>query len=389
VILLIIRLLHEGHNPLQVFIRNNPFFKPLLIFLVGAFLSLINSSDLGAAATAMGKYIFLFGFWLPAGIYLLNTPQRVKFMLIVLIAATLIPLIPAICDYYFQTRMTVIIDRILSMNLEHNIPHLGRFGSVMGHPNNLGNILIVIFPFSFWLIYFGRTLSIKLSGILFLCLLLVGSLVTASRSSVGAMIIQTIFFITFVPQLKLNQKIAYAFFLFVFISIVLLVVVKARPVILFDRFVEMSSYEFGEYEPDLERIEYISEAWHAILAHPLSGTGVENTVPNLEVFGVHNTILRLWVGIGALGLIFICWIYLLAFHTAFINIFLAVKYKIYDFAPIAFLYLVSFIGWFLVDMVQPQFHNRFKFITLIMLFSHSGIINFGKRTTSSLKREIL
>lgn len=373
VVLLLIRLLHEGKSPIQVFVRDNPFFKPLIVFLFGATLSLINSSNLIAAATVIGKYIFLFGIWLPVGIYLLNTPRRIKWMLIMLIAAALVPLIGTIGDYYFQTRMTVAIDRLLAMNLENTIPQDGRFGSVMGHPNNFGFMLVVVFPVSLWMVFLIRRLHARICGLFFLCLLLTGSLVTASRSMALALSLQALFFMVFMPYHAFKQKAVYFLFLMLLAGGVLALAVKARPVIIVDRFMEMAAHELGEYEPDIDRIEFMIEAWRAICAHPIAGLGVENTAASLEVIGVHNTILRLWAGNGVWGLVFICWIYLLAFHRALTNLKKTIKTKS-EFAFISFLLLVSLIGWFSVDMVQPQFYDRFKFVTLILLFSLSGVI---------------
>jgi hypothetical protein len=373
VLLLIIRLLHEGQSLTKVFIYDNPFFKPLLVFIFGAILSLINSSDLTAAATVMGKYIFLFGIWLPAGIYLLNTPKRIKWMLIVLIVAALVPLIPAIGDYYFQTQMTIVIDQMLDLNLEHASPHDGRFGSVMGHPNNFGFMVVVIFPVSLWLVFFAQSSLEKICGLLFLCLLIIGSLTTASRSTALALSIQIFFFVAFIPQHSFIKRVSKFLVLLILIGGISTVTIISKPVIIVDRFIQMASHEIGDYEPDLGRIDFMVEAWRAIVAHPVAGLGVENTASSSGVIGVHNTILRLWAGIGVWGLIFISWIYFRTFHEALANLKKAIKVKS-RYAPIYFLLLTSAVGWFFVDMVQPQFYDRFKIVTLILLFSLSGMI---------------
>jgi len=374
VILLIIRMLHEGCSPLRLFVRDNPFFKPLLIFLLGAILSLINSSDTGAALTVMGKYIFLFGLWLPAGIYLIDSPGRIKGMMIVMIAAAMVPLIPAICDYYFQTTITATVDRLLSMNLAFPEPHGGRFGSVMGHPNNFGFMLVVVFPIFLWSVFFAKAWLTKIQGLLLLCLLAAGSLVTASRSMALAMTIQFTFFMSFMPQRKLKQKTAYFVVVLLLIAGTSVLAIKARPVILVDRFVEMASHEPGEYEPDSGRIDQMIEAWRAISNHPVIGIGVESTAADLERLPVHNTILRLWAGIGICGLVFICWVYAIAFLEALTNFRKAKRMKSYQFTRLSFVVLVALIGWFFVDMVQPQFYDRFKFVILILLFSLSKVI---------------
>jgi hypothetical protein len=384
VLLLVIRLLHEGQSLISVFVRRNPFFKPLLVFLFGATLSLINSDDLMVASIVMGKYIFLFGIWLPAGITLLDTPRRIKWMLVVLVAAALVPLIPAIGDYYFQTRITVVIDRLLSLNLEHTAPHGGRFGSVMGHPNNFGFMLVVVFPVSLWLLFFVRTLYIKIFGLLFICLLLTGGLITASRSMAVAVSVQALFFIAFMPQHSIKQKTSYLIFLLMLAGTVLAIAAKAQPLIILDRFLETTAYELGGYEPDSSRIDFMVKAWRAIVSHPIAGLGVENASANLGKLGVLNTILRLWAGIGVFGLVFISWIYILALHTAIINLKKTENQKTQKFGPIAFLVLVALIGWFLVDMVQPQFYDRFKFVSLIILFSLSRVIE----TNTSLSTEM-
>jgi hypothetical protein len=245
VLLLVIRLLHEGQSLISVFVRRNPFFKPLLVFLFGATLSLINSDDLMVASIVMGKYIFLFGIWLPAGITLLDTPRRIKWMLVVLVAAALVPLIPAIGDYYFQTRITVVIDRLLSLNLEHTAPHGGRFGSVMGHPNNFGFHVGGSFPGLSLAAFFVRTLYIKIFGLLFICLLLTGGLITASRSMAVAVSVQALFFIAFMPQHSIKQKTSYLIFLLMLAGTVLAIAAKAQPLIILDRFLETTAYELG------------------------------------------------------------------------------------------------------------------------------------------------
>jgi len=385
VILLIIRMLHEGGSPLKLFVRDNPFFKPLLIFLLGAILSLINSGDTNAALTVMGKYVFLFGFWLPAGIYLLDSPGRVKGMMVVMIAAAMVPLIPAICDYYFQTTITVTIDRLLSMNLAFPEPHGGRFGSVMGHPNNFGFMLVVVFPIFLWSIFFAKVWFTKIQGLLFLCLLVAGSLVTASRSMALAMTIQFIFFMSLMPQRRLKEKIAYFLVVLLLTTGTLILAIKERPVILVDRFMEMASHEIGEYEPDSGRIDQMIEAWRAISNHPIIGIGVESTSADLERLPVHNTILRLWAGIGICGLVFICWVYAIAFIEALTNFRKASRLKTNQPAPLAFVVLVALMGWLFVDMVQPQFYDRFKFVILILLFSLSRSIEAAGAASPSTR----
>ena len=375
VVLLVIRMLHQGQSLVQVFVHNNPFFKPLLVFLFGATLSLINSSDLSAAATVIGKYIFLFGIWIPTGIHLLDTPRKIKWMLVVLVGAALVPLIPAISDYYFQTGMTATIDRLLSLNLEYTTPHAGRFGSIMGHPNNFGFMLVVAFPISLWLIYFGKTLRVKFFGILFVGLIVLGGLATASRATAIAIAVESVIFMVFVPRCGIKRKSVSFFVLFAIMGSVLFVAIKTKPIIVADRFMEMAAQELGEYEPDSGRIDLMVEAWQAFRTHPISGMGAEITATSLDIIGVHNTILRLGAGIGILGLIFISWFYLLSFHAAFRNLSWGERTDNLSYMSISFFILVGLIGWFLVDMVQPQFYDRFKFINLILLFALPGAIS--------------
>ena len=368
ILLLTIKLLHAGENPLLLFTRDNPFFKPLLIFLLGATLSLMNSADLTTALIVIGKYFFLFGVWLPSGIRLLNTPQRVHTMLFVLIAAALVPLIPGISDYYFHTRMTVFINRVLDMNMDHSIPLEGRFGSVMGHPNNFGFLLVVVYPVALWLIFFHQNVRCKWIGVVFYAALLFGCMVTASRSAIIAMAVQSVCFLAFMPHYQQRMKIAAFALLLICSGTVFLITIKTQPVVILDRFIEMSGYNIGEYEPDLERIDYIKKALGDIRDHPLTGTGAEDAAVGPAI-GVHNTIFRLWASIGLGGLIFTCWIYAQALITGFLLVRKKMKAGERESASIAFLLLISIGGWILVDMVQPQFYDRFKFIMLILLFS--------------------
>ena len=367
--------MHDGQNPIHVFVHDNPFFKPLIVFLCGAILSLINSRDLAAATTIIGKYVFLFGFWLPAGIHVLDSLRRFHWMLIVLVAAALVPLIPGISDFFFDSKMTVVIDRFLEMNLIFTTPQGGRFGSTMGHPNAFGLMLVVVFPISLWLICFTQTKRAKFFGFLFLCMLLTGSVVTASRSAAVALFIQALVFIAFLPRRTIKLRSAYFLSLIVLTTAVLTIAIKAKPVIVVDRFVEMASYELGEYIPDSERIDFMIEAWEAICTHPIAGIGVDHTGGNEESIAVHNTILRLWAGIGIWGLFFSCWIYFIAFTKAFMNIKKALQLDSTYFSSISLLLLVSLIGWFFMDMVQPMYYNRIKFVTLILLLSLSKLIN--------------
>lgn len=368
-VLLVLRLLYEGQSLMQVFVFDNPFFKPLLMFIFGASLSLINSSDVHVAVISTIKYIFFLGIWLPTGIYLLNTRLRIKWMLAILVAAAMLPIIPAIGDFYFNTRMTISIDRLLSMNLVQTIPEGGRFGSVMGHPNNFGYMIVVVYPISLWMIFFYGKIRAKSFGLLFLCLLLTSNLITASRSTAIAMAIQTFSFIAFMPQRTIKQKASFFIFIIMLFGGVITVAVKAKPVIIVDRFVEMATYELGEYEPDTERIDFMLEAWQAIRKHPIAGIGVDHTSWSEKSILVHNTILRLWAAIGICGLFFSSWIYYLGLHTAIMNLKNTINVKSQNYGPISLILFVSFIGWFFVDMVQPQLHDRFKFIIMILIFA--------------------
>lgn len=373
VFILVIRLLHEGKSLVRVFIFDNPFFKPLLVFIFGAILSLINTSDIIIAAAVVCKYIFLLGIWLPVGIYLINTSRCIKLMLIMLVIAAFLPLIPAICDYYFDTNITVSIDRLLEMNLEQTAPHNGRFGSIMGNPNSFGFMIVVVFPISLWLLFCRTTWCSKIFGLTFIFLLLLGSFAAASRSAVLAIFIQTLAFMVFMPNRTIKQKVAYLTFSITLFIGIIAIAVRAKPVIIADRFLEMATHELGEYEPDIERIDYMIEALQSIRAHPFAGIGVENAGWGVKAIGVHNTILRLWSSIGILGLIFAWWFYLLGFLTAFRTMKSAINAKSRFNASISFLMVVTLIGWFLVDMLQPQFYDRFKLVSLILVFSSSNV----------------
>ena len=366
--LLVIRLMRCGVNPIQMLIKNNPFFFMLLIFLWGSILSLINSSNIFAALIIITNYVFLLGVWIPTGIYLFDDLKKIKLLIHIVLIASIIPMVPAISDYFFKTSITIAIDSLLNLNLPSTIPHAGRFGSIVGHPNEFGLMLVVAFPISLWKAYSCRHFLSRGIGLIICIAIWVCSLITGSRSTMAAIFIQVLVFSIMNRGTSLPKKIIKNIFFMIIFSVTLISTIAFRPIVIFQRFIEMANSEPGEYEPDFERIESINSAFKKIRENAICGIGVENVGPSLKL-PVHNTIIRLWASIGVSGLIFALLFYLKPWRTGRkIYLYLHARRDI-ETENMFVAVMCSTAGWMIMDMVQPLFHNRIKFITLILLFS--------------------
>lgn len=372
-LLLFTNVLVSKGNLYNLFIKSNPLLIPLLMFIFGSVLSMMVSDDIRRALISTGKYIFLFGIWLPFGIFLLDNIVKIRWMFIILIAASLIPIITCLSDYFFHTKMTVYIDHFLSLNINAEVSSDGsRFGSVMGHPNNFTTLLIAIFPISLWLTLFSKVIFMRICGSIYLLSVLSCVMITGSRGGIVAFALES--FLLYISTIKRSRF--FSLIIAVLIGLAIYVFIQTTLVLFpqnpFGRLDAMLSMKVGKYRPDVERIESINQAISYIQEYPITGIGAEHVALMTRKLYVHNTLFRLWASIGIFGLLSYLWFYGKPLLIWFKGIYKTAEIN-FEKRNMIVIILCSFSGSLLFDMTSPQFHNRIKWIFVILLFALQNI----------------
>lgn len=389
VITLCIHIFFYKKDIIYILINRNPLFIPFILLMIGALLSLINSLVLESAVKVFMQFFFLFGIWIPLSIYLLDTLQKIKSVFISLIIASLFPIVIALSDYFWGTQLTDLFDHILNLNLKSAIFVFGRrFGTIAGHPNLFGQILIVAFPLSLWLFFEKSEIYLKYMGFIYMISILICCFITGSRTALSAIMAQTILFFFLKWYIKKKQKKILTIIMFVvFISFIVYLPhhIGNNPV---DRFINSMRYGLGSYPADASRIESIKYSWYILSSAPIIGIGIENASPVVTKgisLGLHNTILKLWVSAGIFGLIGGVLFYVIPLIAA-IKLqkpFISGRLRREN-SEIWIIVLMIIVGCFLSDMVQPSFHYRIKWIAVILLYA---LVNVIKNDSNLIQTE--
>jgi O-antigen ligase len=367
-ILLIIYLIIAKESLYMVFIKGNPLLTPLLLLVIGGVLSMFNSSTTELNATALGKFIFLFGVWLPVAIYLHDSETKTKFLLIMVAVAALLPILSCLSDYFMHTRITSYLNHMLKLNIESPDKIIfSRFGSVMGHPNNFASLLVVVFPISLWLILFARSLCFKLCSVGFLIGVVISLLICGSRASLVAIFAQIIIFYAL-----LLRKRWMSFIVVLTLGIMLMLnlqyISDYFPQSPIKRIATMITFDLGQYRPDINRVSSLEQAVGFIMEHPISGVGIGHAAKMTDKVYVHNTLFRFWASVGVFGLVAFLWLCGKPLYLGFVKMHHLFKDD-YEQRMILVTILCAVTGSFIFDMFAPQFQSRFKWICVAILFS--------------------
>lgn len=352
-----------------VFIKNNPLLLPLLIFLFGAVLSMMNSADPKNAAIAIGKYAFLFGVWLPIGISLHDSVTKVRWMLIILVVASLLPITTCLSDYFLHTKMTAYLDHVLNLNLGTPYPsRYVRFGAVMGHPNNFAVFLTVVFPIALWGALFSKGAFLRFCGVAYLMSVLSCVLISGSRGCFVAISLQFALFYNLMSKRGRLSSIMISFIIGAAMFVAFQASLVFFPQSPLARLETMLTMKIGTYAADIGRVESLRQALIYIQEYPIAGIGVEHADKMTQKLSVHNTLFRLWASLGIFGLVSYLWFYGKPLWIGFRRMY-NVFYTDFGKRSMIVIILCSIIGSILFDMTGPQFHNRVKWILVIGLFA--------------------
>ena len=370
-------LINKKSDFLNIIIHYNPLVMPLVLLFYSGLLSLVNTNDLSAGFRVFFQYLFLFGVWIPFSIYELDDIVKIRNIFIVLVLASLIPISVGLSDYFLQTTITSFLNGLLALNLDTVVPEWGRFGNVMNHPNNFGVLLIIVFPLSLWLQTENNKLWIKLFGFVYFISIVACSSTTGSRTVLIAIIFQFIVYhFFFLPQ-QTSRQLIQLIAIGVISILVLTFITHNTENSAMERLSISLSGDIGEYGADIDRVASMSEAFTLIKRHPLAGVGIDTAGSNLKTLFVHNTIIRLWAGMGIGGLFSVLMFYILPLKAIYV-FWQQIKRTENRQITTMLSVLISMIsGWMLADMVQPQFHNRIKWVTIILLYA---LIRFFNKT---------
>ena len=365
---LCVHLVATGNSLEKIFLKDNPLLIPLVIFLFGAVLSMMNSADPRDGLIVIGKYAFLFGVWLPVGIYLFSSIRKVKWLLLSLIIGLLFPMIIAISDYFFNTNFTLFFKSLLGLKLDDSLLLNSRFGTVVGHPNNFGLLLTVVFPFCFAIVLLAKRVIGRILGLLLSMGALICCAITGSRSAMLSILVEVIILPCFIMSRRKVFAAVISGVLFICILSGFKIMSKISPHTPLARFSEMMNYEAGKYKPDMSRIISMKKAWSYIKDNPITGIGAENLNPTVrnKRLAVHNAMFRIWASVGIFGFVSLFWFYGKPIVTAFYLLKITQDVEMRNLIAII---SSSMFGWMLFDMWQPQFHNRMKWIVVIALFA--------------------
>lgn len=367
-LMLIISLIGSKDDFYAVFIKGNPFLAPLVIFVIGGVLSMFNSADASLDVIGLGKFVFLFGVWLPVAIYLHDSETKIKFLLLMVIVASLLPIISNLSDYFLHTRITFYLDHMLKLNLK--VPDqisFARFGSVMGHPNNFASLLIVVFPISLWLVLLSKSLRFKLCSFGFLVGVVVSLIISGSRAGLATFLVEGVVFYGFLLKKKW-LTLTVLLILGIIIILNLQNISDVFPQSPAKRLATMLSMELGDYSADIRRVASLKQAVSFIREHPITGIGVGHAAKMTDQLYVHNTLFRFWASIGIFGLVSCLWFYGKPLYLGFIKM-SGLFSDDFEKKRIFVIILCAIVGSIVFDMTAPQFQSRFKWISVAVLFS--------------------
>jgi hypothetical protein len=375
-------LLYKGQN--RKLIPNHPLFFPTYLILLGGILSSMLAINTPSSLSVTMKEVFIFSIWFSIGIRVVVEGYGRTIERFLIIGALLTSVI-AILDFAFGTSIgPFLLSRSFSNDYEASLAY--RDGGLMGHPNEQGMFLAVIFPLILNKLLFPiKIVPYKyLFASILLMIVLAAAAISGSVSGYLGILISGLVMIIFSIFTK-GKK----FPLIILILTCALLFIISNAFLSFlpeDAIIRISRRNdlgrvFDVTGP--ERKDIMMEGIEVIKRSPIIGVGMDQSGTgdlereNLSTSHyIHNTILQSWVAGGLFAFLGTLLIYANTISIAFKGI----KYAISKNLPNIICYSASIFGFILMDMAQPNIYQRFKWLIVIIII---GILYKGSNVQTT------
>ena len=324
-------------------------------------------ASLGSAAPAVSwgvtlKYLVTFCLWLPwmafaAGRILSLARMHGLYLLALGFAST-----ATMSDVLLGTRFGIWLvsgDKRIVLDVIRS----GRYGGPLGHPNTLGYVTALGFGLCLHYAISAPTRFQRLAAVVGLMLHAAAVLVSGSRSALITMAVAWMIVTALAPRRMTGRLVGLPILCVLAVwGISAAPLIRAvLPVNPAARIAESVSSN-TEFTADQSRKADLQAARDLLERDPFTGYGMENVGTELAPtvgFTLHDTILQSWMAGGLLAAIGAVWLY----GATLLLGWRAIRLK----HPLAPGLVAAAVGFILMDLVQPHFYARFKWLTAIML----------------------
>jgi len=362
----------------------HPFWIPSLLILLGGLIASLHSEFPLISARVSATQFYIFTLWLALGIWMSQAGEMER-IIVALIAGSTVASFFAIVDFVFGLRTGwwfVTTPNLLDRTFWY------RSGGTLGNPNELALYNAVVIPLMVDRIlhWFSQAKKSLLSWRMFLqglCFLIIflGLIFSGSATGIiGALISSSIVFASYLLAKSSRRNIhllaARGLFIPLILSAFGFVVF-----LFFPNYVDATITNLA-YQNMLLRVTNLSLTARAILLqkgfellaeNPFWGYGMDQTgtaglslgtAQYLTDLYIHNTIIQMWFGGGVLaltGAVLLYWHCLRHAWNAIVDFMRGV-------APPYILGLAaSTVSWILMDQVQANIYQRFKWLVIALL----------------------
>lgn len=363
-ILMAFHFMLVDRSGIKNFVSGNILMVPIMLFLVGAILSLIQTEYYLESFIATLRILFIFVFWIPVGVSVYSNFENIKLFKIGLLIGFTLPIFILLLDKFVMHGISLKMMSLFNCaDKYYDSQWNNRHGSYMGHPNNLATLLVCAIPYYYYLTMDSR----RWLKLFYLCLMCAGGyalLITGSRAALASLFLSmSVLFILYKNKKYLLGTVLKYIVVVAMVLSVLVVVSYDMPDSPVARLMDMKSQEIGHYRADQGRVTSARDAIDHFSEHILTGIGVNYASALNEVIFVHNTFLKFAAAIGIFGVLS-----LIAFYGIPIIVSLKIirsnSFKEDLLNKYAF---STTLGWILFDMFQPQFHQRIKWVTVVVI----------------------
>lgn len=367
---------------LDAWLPGHHFWVSAVLVLAGGLLAAVISRDPTNGLVVTFKTFYLFSFWMTMGI-IMALRKKEQWVLWALIAAALFTASIATWDRLTGSLWGPTIGEAIGVvfpGIGYQVlaQYYGRYTGVMGHPNVQSEFLLVVTPIVMnfiWDAWRRKSLLQAIMWVGILGILISGIYLTGSVAGLVGLAVAFGIFAFAALYATIPRSLVR---LLVITSILGLSAVLLLQVLGMEIFQPLAARlsantnlnrAFSDSGPG--RIELIAETGKLILDNPLVGYGMDLTLPDqanifrAETGGVHNAILRSWIAGGLLAFLGILYAYWRALRLAWDAV--ARQFAGYQDRYI-FGLGVSILVWFLIDLVQPSFSQRFTWLIAALLY---------------------
>ena len=351
------------------------------LILLGALLSLRNSSSLNDAAGPLARLFVLFGLFAAlAVIHSKDIGKNLRFLIGGISVNCVIAVLQA---WVFPG----IVEKLSINPTQADLSYSGRFQGLTSHPNVLGlsAALAVLLGLELLTFDVGKRIRPRLTILVFVCIL--GALLSGSRT----------FFVALIPGLAVFAIMQRQHLRVIARNLVALIVLGAAltyftPSVV-SEYSERLASTGSDFAPDYGRIISAGLALVDISQKPIVGWGIDHiedagmwlNPETEELAGVHNSFLKYWYAAGIFGAAG----FLAVFAVPTWQVLKALRMQLSDASkgtlPMA---LSTYALLFIVSNVEPIVYNRFLYVPMSVFTGYvAHLVALGRTRMVNRKRE--